>query len=72
MFAKRHIGIKEEDLQHMLATIGVDNLEQLINETLPDDIRLKASLGLSDAMSEHKFLAHIQELSLKNKIFGPI
>lgn len=69
VFAKRHIGIKEEDLQHMLATIGVDNLEQLINETLPDDIRLKASLGLSDAMSEHKFLAHIQELSLKNKIF---
>lgn len=69
VFAKRHIGIKEEDLQHMLATIGVENLEQLIHETLPDDIRLKNSLNLSDAMSEHKFLAHIQELSLKNKMF---
>ncbi|WP_339712090.1 aminomethyl-transferring glycine dehydrogenase [uncultured Kriegella sp.] len=69
VFAKRHIGIKEEDLQHMLATIGVENLEQLINETLPDDIRLKDSLNLSDAMSEHKFLAHIQELSLQNKMF---
>ena len=69
VFATRHIGIKEEDLQHMLATIGVDNLEQLINETIPHDIRLKESLDLSDAMSEHKFLAHIQELSLKNKLF---
>lgn len=69
VFAKRHIGIREEDLQHMLETVGVENLEQLIYETIPDDIRLKKSLDLSEAMSEHKFLAHIQELSKKNKIF---
>ena len=40
-FALRHIGPRENDLQHMLKTIGVESIEQLIYETLPDDIRLK-------------------------------
>lgn len=69
VFASRHIGIREEDLQHMLETVQVENLEQLIFETIPQDIRLKDSLQLDAPMSEHKFLAHIEELSKKNKVF---
>ncbi|MBC6999715.1 aminomethyl-transferring glycine dehydrogenase [Cytophaga sp. FL35] len=69
VFASRHIGIKEKDLEHMLKTIGTENVDQLIYETIPDDIRLKQPLGLDKAMSEHKFLAHIQELSEKNQLF---
>ncbi len=69
VFASRHIGIKKEDLQHMLMTVEVEDLEQLINQTIPDDIRLKQPLELDPPMSEHKFLAHIQELSKKNKVF---
>ncbi len=69
VFASRHIGVRTEDHQHMLKTIEVDNLEQLIHETIPDDIRLKKPLALEPAMSEHEFLAHIQELSEKNTVF---
>lgn len=69
VFASRHIGIREEDLQHMLETVQVENLEQLIFETIPKDIRLKDPLQLDAPMSEHKFLAHIEELSKKNKVF---
>ncbi|WP_149274795.1 aminomethyl-transferring glycine dehydrogenase [Pareuzebyella sediminis] len=69
LFASRHIGIKQEDLEHMLKTVGTENLEQLISETIPDDIRLEQPLSLDEPMSEHKFLAHMQELSEKNKIF---
>ncbi|MGB3149806.1 MAG: aminomethyl-transferring glycine dehydrogenase, partial [Maribacter sp.] len=69
VFASRHIGIREEDLQHMLETVGVENLEQLIFETIPKDIRLKNPLHLEAPMSEHRFLAHIEELSKKNKVF---
>ncbi|HDZ14026.1 hypothetical protein LCGC14_1004570 [marine sediment metagenome] len=69
LFASRHIGITKDDLTHMLETIGADSVEQLIFETLPEGIRLENPLDLEPAMSEHKFLAHMQELSEKNKLF---
>ncbi|MDA9968459.1 aminomethyl-transferring glycine dehydrogenase [Polaribacter sp.] len=68
-FQRRHIGpnIKEKD--EMLATIKAANLEQLITETVPDNIRLKNELDLAPALSEHEYLAHIKKLSEKNKVF---
>jgi glycine dehydrogenase len=68
-FASRHIGPRDSDLQEMLKTVGVDSLDQLIYETLPDDIRLKEDLDLAPAMSEHEYLAHSISLAAKNKIF---
>ena len=70
VFASRHIGIREEDLQHMFKKVGVENLEQLIYETIPNDIRLKNPLALDKAMSEYQFLNHLQKLSEKNKVFS--
>ncbi|PKA99002.1 glycine dehydrogenase [Flavobacteriaceae bacterium MAR_2009_75] len=69
VFALRHIGIKGENLEQMLETVGTESLEQLIYETLPNDIRLKKPLQLDEPMSEHKFLAHMQELSEKNQLY---
>ncbi|MEX0288835.1 MAG: aminomethyl-transferring glycine dehydrogenase [Flavobacteriaceae bacterium] len=69
VFASRHIGIREENLSTMLSTIGVESIEQLINETIPDDIRLKKRIDMNVAMSEHEFLMHIHKLSEKNKVF---
>jgi glycine dehydrogenase len=69
VFASRHIGIREEDFQHMLKAVAVENLEQLIFETIPAEIRLKKPLELDAPMSEHQFLGHIEELSKKNKVF---
>ena len=68
-FQRRHIGpnIKEQD--EMLATIKAANLEQLITETVPDNIRLKNELDLAPALSEYEYLAHIKKLSEKNKVF---
>ena len=68
-FALRHIGPRETDLQHMFKTIGVSNMEQLIYETLPDDIRLKSDLNLEPAMTEYEFAKHIFTLGNKNKVF---
>ena len=68
-FALRHIGPNETDLAQMLQTVGVENLDQLIYQTIPDDIRLKQPLNLPEALSENEFLNHIQQLSQKNKIF---
>ncbi|RZW57125.1 MAG: glycine dehydrogenase (aminomethyl-transferring) [Flavobacteriaceae bacterium] len=68
-FALRHIGPRKSDHATMLNTIGVDSLEQLIDETIPDNIRLKKELDLDPAMSEQEYLDHINALSLKNKVF---
>ena len=69
VFALRHIGIQEEEQSQMLKTVGVENLDQLILETIPADIRLKKALDLAPAMIEHDYLSHIEILSQKNKVF---
>ncbi|MCM4170484.1 glycine dehydrogenase (aminomethyl-transferring) [Arenibacter sp. TNZ] len=69
VFALRHIGIREEDLPQMLKTIHVNSVDQLISETIPDDIRLAKPLALDQPMNEHEYLSHIQNLSEKNKVF---
>ncbi len=69
LFALRHIGIHEDDLQHMLKTVKAESLDQIIAETIPSDIRLAHPLQLSKAMSEHEFLSHLKTLSRKNKLF---
>lgn len=68
-FALRHIGPRENDQNLMLKTIGVDSLDQLLFETIPDDIRLKNDLNLDQPMTEYEYTNHIHELSQKNKVF---
>ncbi|TRX22892.1 aminomethyl-transferring glycine dehydrogenase [Flavobacterium franklandianum] len=68
-FALRHIGPRESEIQQMLKTIGAETIDQLINETLPDNIRLKKPLDLDPAMTEYEYSNHIQQLGNKNKMF---
>ena len=68
-FALRHLGPRNSDLNYMFKTVGVESLDQLIFETIPDDIRLKNDLDLDAPMTEYEYLTHIQELGKKNKVF---
>ncbi len=68
-FQRRHIGPSKIEQNEMLEAISVDSLDQLIYETIPDDIRLSGSLELDAPMSEYEYLNHIEELSKKNKVF---
>ena len=68
-FQLRHIGSNNKGQKKMLATIGVSDLDKLIYETIPDDIRLEEELDLIPAMSEYEYLNHIKKLSSKNKVF---
>jgi glycine dehydrogenase len=53
----------------MLKTIGVENLEQLINQTVPENIHLRSPLDLPKGISEQALLDHLQNLGSKNKLF---
>ncbi|MEE4115652.1 MAG: aminomethyl-transferring glycine dehydrogenase [Marinilabiliaceae bacterium] len=68
-FVNRHNGPGEKDIPGMLETIGVSSIDQLIDETVPDDIRLQKPLNLPPAMSEFEYLAHLRKLGSKNKQF---
>ena len=67
-FRDRHNGPRQEEVSHMLQTIGVNSIDQLINETVPAHIRLKAPLNVSAALSEDEYLSHIWELGKMNVV----
>jgi len=69
LLSGRHIGIEEKDMEHMLTTIGVKSLDELINQTIPSNIRLKKPLSLPAPITERAFSEHICELGAKNKLF---
>ena len=68
-FVLRHIGPSENEVNEMVKTIGVSSVDELINKTIPSDIRLKKNLNLPKALSEFEYMTHIQKLSNKNKLF---
>lgn len=68
-FTQRHIGPNEADQKKMLAAIGVNTVEDLINKTVPAHIRLKKELDLPMAQSESEYLSELAEKAAKNKVF---
>ena len=53
----------------MLEAMGLDSLEQLMDDTLPASIRMNGDLPLPPGMNEHEYLQHLREIASRNKIF---
>ena len=68
-FETRHNGLEEKEINAMLKIVGVDNLEQLIDETIPANIRLNERLNLPVAKSEGRFLDDLRASIAENKLF---
>ena len=68
-FAGRHIGPNDAETSEMLKTIGIDNLDVLIDKTIPAPIRLKKPLQLPAAQTEFEYLDELKKIAAKNKIF---
>jgi glycine dehydrogenase len=69
-FLFRHNGPRSEDIDVMLKIIGVGSLEELIDKTVPESIRLNKPMNLpNDGVSEHEYLLRIWEIMSKNKIY---
>lgn len=68
-FAARHIGPSEKETNEMLKFVGVSNLDQLIEQTVPEQIRLKNKLNVAEGMSEFEYLNHLRGIGKKNKVF---
>ncbi|MBQ7984517.1 MAG: aminomethyl-transferring glycine dehydrogenase, partial [Bacteroidales bacterium] len=68
-FAVRHNGPQSQDVQKMLKVIGVQSIDELIDKTIPAQIRLKNDVDLPDGMNEFEYMCHIKALASKNKIY---
>jgi len=68
-FAKRHNGPQAEDVKKMLKTIGVSSIEELMDKTIPKQIRLKKNLNLPLGMNEFEYITHVKSIASKNKIY---
>ncbi len=68
-FESRHIGPNEQETEEMLKAVKAKSLEELIDQTIPSNIRLKEPLHLPDALTEADFLASFRELAARNKAF---
>jgi len=66
-FSQRHNSISEDDQKKMLSEIGVKSMDDLINLTIPDSIRLKSELNLDPAQTETQYLKSFKDLVGKNK-----
>lgn len=68
-FKTRHIGPNRDDLPAMLKVIGVDSLEELMEKTVPSQIRLTEPLVLPEPLSEVQYLAKAKQIAEKNRVF---
>ena len=68
-FESRHIGPSQDQIDKMLKVIGVPDLDNLIDETLPEAIKLNRSLNLPEPLTESEFIASFRKVAQKNKVF---
>ncbi|SZD73087.1 Glycine dehydrogenase [decarboxylating] [Candidatus Ornithobacterium hominis] len=68
-FSLRHIGVHGADQEEMLKNIGASSIDQLINEALPENIRISEDINLPNALTELELSRHMQALGSLNKIY---
>ncbi len=67
-FTRRHVGPSEQEQQNMLASLDLNSLDQLIEKTVPDSIRLDDALNMDKGVSESAALAELRVLAEQNKV----
>lgn len=68
-FVQRHIGPSAEDIEQMLDEMELSSLEELIDQTIPPQIRLKQPLNLGGGQGEAELLAALKAIAAKNQIY---
>ncbi|PKO50521.1 MAG: glycine dehydrogenase (aminomethyl-transferring), partial [Betaproteobacteria bacterium HGW-Betaproteobacteria-21] len=64
----RHIGPNASEIAHMCAAIGVADVDALIDQTVPGDIRLASPLPIAGPQPEHEAIERLREIAAKNVV----
>jgi len=68
-FVQRHIGPDAVEQQSMLAELGVESLDELIAQAVPQSIRLAGALPLAEPRSEVQVLDYLKSVAGRNQLF---
>jgi glycine dehydrogenase len=68
-FASRHIGVGEAEIEKMLRVLGVASLDDLIDKTVPQAIRLNRELDLPPALTEAEALTKLKAIADNNQVY---
>jgi len=68
-FADRHIGPSEQEVSEMLQVLGIDSLDELASQAVPDSIRTTSPLDLPAAHEEYTLLDLVRDIGHENKVF---
>ncbi|MEO9966275.1 MAG: aminomethyl-transferring glycine dehydrogenase [Reichenbachiella sp.] len=68
-FQQRHNGPSQEDISQMLDTIGVNSVDELIDQTVPENIRERSALNIPEALDEFSYIKSVKEIASKNKVY---
>lgn len=69
-FKDRHIGLSDADKQKMVEILGLTSVEELIDQTIPSDIRLTEPLSLPAPLSEQEYAEEITQIASQNQVFA--
>ena len=65
---RRHIGPSPKEMAEMLSVLGVEDLDELIDQTVPKSIRQEKPLDWGKPKSERELLYHMRRTASKNKV----
>ncbi|MGH8752000.1 MAG: aminomethyl-transferring glycine dehydrogenase [Burkholderiales bacterium] len=68
-FIRRHIGPGQNQVSEMLAFLGLNSLEEIITQVVPDDIISKQPLGLQESISERAVITYMRKMRERNAVF---
>ncbi|MGY0582861.1 MAG: aminomethyl-transferring glycine dehydrogenase [Paraglaciecola chathamensis] len=67
-FIRRHIGPSEAEMADMLECVGAESLDDLMQQTVPEGIRLPESLNVGESQTEAQALAYLKMVASKNQV----
>ncbi|UCF39336.1 MAG: aminomethyl-transferring glycine dehydrogenase [Acidobacteriota bacterium] len=68
-FVYRHTGPRPDEIDEMLSVIGVESLDELVDQAVPRGIRTNQPLQLKPPFTEREVLAEARRLAGKNQVF---
>ena len=68
-FVDRHIGPRLEEIPAMLEALGVSSREELVDQAVPPNIRMKGELNLPPPRTEVEILAELRAIAAQNKLY---
>ena len=67
-FVDRHIGPRPYEIERMLAVVGARSVDELIDQTIPREIRLRSPLKLAGGRTEHELLQELKSIASRNRV----